>query len=101
MAARLEFASLPLTSNCISMNFPKREELSFRVVHALPKASSSGLDSSTLTSTERSSCNAPSAEWPPMKARYFMMSLAVSVLPAPDSPEMRMDCDATRSSVRM
>jgi len=36
-----------LLSNWISMNFPKRLELSLRTVLALPNASSSGLDSNT------------------------------------------------------
>ena len=37
----------PETSNRSSTNFPKREELSLRLVLALPNASSSGFDSST------------------------------------------------------
>ena len=37
----------PSALNWISVNLPKREELSLRTVLALPKASSSGLDSST------------------------------------------------------
>ena len=41
----------PAPSKSISTNFPKREELSFLTVLALPKASSSGLDSSTCTQT--------------------------------------------------
>ncbi len=39
---------LPLRSNWISMNFPKREELSLRSVLALPNASSNGVDCSTF-----------------------------------------------------
>ena len=39
----------PAGSNEISVNFPKREELSLREVLALPKASSKGLDSSTCS----------------------------------------------------
>lgn len=51
---------LPNLSKCISMNFPeinwdhlflpKREELSFLTVLALPKASKIGLESKTLSS---------------------------------------------------
>ena len=37
----------PAPSKLISVNFPKREELSLRTVLALPKASSKGLDSRT------------------------------------------------------
>ena len=37
----------PAPSKSISVNFPKREELSLRTVLALPKASSKGLDSRT------------------------------------------------------
>lgn len=37
----------PSALNWISVNLPKREELSLRTVLALPNASSRGLDSST------------------------------------------------------
>jgi hypothetical protein len=40
-------ATRPVASKSISTNLPKREELSLRLVLALPNASSSGLDSST------------------------------------------------------
>ena len=40
-------------SNWISMNFPNREELSFRTVFAFPNASNNGLDSKTFCSTGR------------------------------------------------
>jgi hypothetical protein len=39
----------PSLLNWISTNLPKREELSLRTVFALPKASSSGFDSSTCS----------------------------------------------------
>ena len=39
----------PETSKRSSTNLPKREELSLRLVLALPKASSSGFDSSTCS----------------------------------------------------
>ena len=35
------------------MNFPNREELSFRTVFAFPNASNNGLDSKTFCSTGR------------------------------------------------
>ena len=38
---------LPVALNCNSINLPKREELSFLIVRALPKASKIGLDSKT------------------------------------------------------
>ena len=41
---------LPLLSNCILMNFPNREELSFLRVTAFPKLSSRGLQLRTLFS---------------------------------------------------
>ena len=41
---------LPLFSNCILMNFPNREELSFLRVTAFPKLSSRGLQLRTLFS---------------------------------------------------
>ena len=85
-----------LESNWISMNFPKRDELSLRTVLALPNVSRIGLDWSTCCSTVRFSspplAPAPGeAACPPRKARKFMMSLLVSVLPAPLSPLISTD----------
>ena len=40
--------SAPAVLNSISMNFPKREELSFRTVRAFPKDSRMGLDCRTV-----------------------------------------------------
>ena len=37
--------------NWISMNLPKRDELSLRIVRALPNASSNGFDASTCSAT--------------------------------------------------
>ena len=42
---------LPLFSNCVLINFPNREELSFLGVTAFPKLSSRGLQLSTLLSS--------------------------------------------------
>ena len=39
--------TFPLTSNCMSVNLPNRDELSFLTVLAFPKASSKGFDSRT------------------------------------------------------
>lgn len=78
------------TTTCQStcMYFPKRLELSLRTVLAFPKASRIGFDSNTCCSM------VPSSVEPvllPRIARYFMMILHVSVLPAPDSPLTKMD----------
>ena len=40
--------SAPAVLNSISINFPKREELSFRTVRAFPKDSKMGLDCRTV-----------------------------------------------------
>ena len=94
------------------VNAPKREELLLRTVFALPKASSSGFSSNTRRSMLPPPSPAPSARplgllllvlvlvllvlvlvlallppWPaPSCARHAMISLLVSVLPAPLSP---------------
>jgi len=93
----------------ILMNLPKREELSFLRVRALPKDSRRGLEDNTLSSSvfcfstllfpvsvlsllllvlllilavESFLC---------ILARYCIIFLVASVFPAPDSPEMTMD----------
>ena len=68
------------------MYLPNLEELSFRVVLALPIASMMGEDASTLFSTWVSV-----AEVPPTVAKYRMAYFALTVLPAPDSPETIID----------
>ena len=45
----------PVDMNCISINFPNRDELSLRTVRALPKVSRMGLDCNTCDSNESSS----------------------------------------------
>lgn len=75
--------------NLAWMYLPKRLELSFRTVRALPNASKIGLDSNTCCSIVPSSVEPVRL---PRMARYFMMILHVSVFPAPDSPLTRMDC---------
>ena len=80
------------------MNFPKRDELSFRTVFAFPKASKIGLLSSrrwTVISrplmrsfavgTEDSVGRVHSAV-----TRWLITIFTVSVFPAPDSPETKM-----------
>ena len=66
------------------MNLPKRDELSFRTVLALPKASRMTLHSRICCSTQFE------AEEVTVH-RYCRMNLVVSVLPAPDSPEITHD----------
>ena len=73
---------VPDGPKCISIQRPKREELLFRCVLALPKASSSGVALSTCVSIALSD--------PAISARKDRQCLVASVLPAPDSPEIKM-----------
>ena len=68
------------------MYLPNLEELSLRVVLALPMASMIGDEASTRFST----CVSV-AEVPPTVAKYRIAYLALTVFPAPDSPETIMD----------
>src|SRR5579872_6952103 len=71
------------------MYFPNRDELSFRVVLALPKASKAGLVARICLSTSLASSKEtfvfplPSAEGGLTDAIYRMINLADSVFPAP------------------
>ncbi len=69
----------------ICMYLPKRLLLSLRVVFALPNASIIGLDAKTFFSICVSSVD------PPTFAKYRIVYLALTVLPAPDSPETMID----------
>ena len=71
-------------------NLPKRDELLFQTVRALPKFSMMGFVFSTRL------CKSPPAE-AETAARYWRRIFAVSVLPAPDSPEMTTLCGAQDS----
>ena len=77
------------------MNLPKRDELSLRTVLALPSVSSTGFVESRRSSTPASPFRPPPAHSLSILRHCFV----VSVLPAPDSPEMRMAC-AHRDSRR-
>jgi hypothetical protein len=78
---------------------PKRDEFLFRRVLALPNASSKGLLLSTCCETPPPSRAPPASSLRPVTASvlaaaqvmYCMTCLVASVLPAPDSPEMRTD----------
>jgi hypothetical protein len=77
--------------NLTFMNLPKRELLSLRTVRALPNASRIGEHELSLWPTRRPSFFSSSV--PRLQlicARYFITIFVASVLPAPDSPEMRM-----------
>ena len=76
----------PDTENCSVRNLPKRDELLFHTVRALPKFSMMGLVCRTRL------CRSPPAV-EETAARYCSRIFAVSVLPAPDSPEMITDCE--------
>ena len=73
----------------ISMYLPKRDELSFRVVLALPIASITGFEARILASICVSPSSVPGA--PQTVARYRIANLALTVLPAPDSPDTMID----------
>ena len=71
------------------MNLPNREELLFRTVCALPKASSIGLALSICSERFEKDFvpKRPAGESAvATAARYCMTFLVFSVLPAPDSP---------------
>src|SRR6266480_6693180 len=78
--------------NRISIYLPKREELSFRVVFALPKASMIGfvarICSSVWVIAAVPRCLLLDADTGDSRvAKYRITYLALTVLPAPDSPE--------------
>lgn len=75
----------PAGPNSILINLPKRDELLLRIVCALPKASMIGFAWIIFSSRLLAS---PEAE---MLAKYWMTRLVFSVLPAPDSPVIRID----------
>jgi len=75
------YSLLTRGSNETSMYLPKRLELSFRLVLALPNASSTGLDCRSLSFTV-STCPL----WPVASAMNCKTFLDASVFPEPDSP---------------
>jgi len=75
----------PTAWNTGRRTFPKRDELLLRDVLALPKLSKMGVEPSTCWLT------CPSRP-PPRTVRNERTIFAVSVLPAPLSPEMTIDC---------
>ena len=79
------------------MNLPKRDELLFRPVFALPTASRIGFDESTFAARSSPLEPLPARE---RHARYRIMYLLVSVLPAPDSPETTIDCERRSFRIR-
>ena len=88
-------AMLPPSSQWSSKNLPKRLLLSLRIVLALPKASRIGLESRMrrrmISDMSLVSLISPAAAaFAPFSRRYWMMIFVASVLPAPDSPVMRM-----------
>jgi len=79
----------PARVNSIRMNFPKRDELLFRTVCALPKASRMGL-ALNICCDRFENWRAPDFAMGDSEvataARYWMTFFVFSVLPAPDSP---------------
>lgn len=73
----------PDAENCSVRNLPKRDELLFQTVLAQPKLSMMGLVFKTRL------CRSEPEQL--TSARYSRRIFAVSVLPAPDSPEMMTD----------
>ena len=82
--------SFPLSENLSIRNLPYRDELLFIDVFALPNASRIGFDARILASSPTFS--APELPAVAANARYWSTFLAVSDLPAPDSPEITIDC---------
>ena len=78
----------PVRLNLISVHLPKRDELSLRVVLALPNDSMSGLDLRICCSSDSVFSPVASDARPDASARNWSTSFIVSVLPAPDSPEI-------------
>ena len=78
------------SSKTISRYLPKRDELSFRVVLALPKASMTGLVARIARSVSLMTCDPGRLEdilsGSSTVAKYRMIYLADIVLPAPLSP---------------
>ena len=83
---------LPSPVNCTSKCLPKRDELLLRIVFALPIASITGLVCMSCAATPAPA--PPPFPFPALSSpRYVRQIFIASVLPAPDSPEMRIDCD--------
>lgn len=79
----------PVASNPMRTNLPKRDELLLRIVWALPNASRIGLVA--MIWSARSGCSSPIVgNEEEEEARNWMTRFVFSVLPAPDSPVMRM-----------
>ena len=78
----------PASSKSTRMNLPKRDEFGFITVVALPNASKTGVESSTVCAIGELSVPSLLARQP----RYLRRYLFASVLPAPDSPVMRVHC---------
>lgn len=81
--------SCPLLLKCNSINFPNLLLLSFLSVLALPNDSRIGFDCRTLSITDPVRNDELPLELPTV-VRYRSTILVDSVLPAPDSPEMRI-----------
>ena len=85
--------------HCSTTSLPKRLELWFRTVFALPKASSTG----DVCSSRASSRGVPKAAGSPEPAAAaadsaiaetsLSAAFVVSVLPEPDSPDTRRTCE--------
>ncbi len=85
MVAPITF--LVLLSKYKAVYFPNLEELSFRKVLAFPKASSKGLQFKILSSI---GTNPILFRAPWILVRKAMHRFALSVFPAPDSPEIQI-----------
>ena len=91
--------SFPLSENLSIRNLPYRDELLFIDVFALPKASRIGLVARIFASSPPLPPPPPPSPLPDATyARYCSTFLAVSDLPAPDSPLITIDCDWPPSS---
>ncbi len=86
----------PFCENWMSKCLPKRDELLFRIVFALPSPSITGLVCISRLATSSVTfcpfcCDACEI--------YVRQIFIASVLPAPDSPEMRIDCEVQSRTI--
>lgn len=97
-------AICPDRLNSIRMNLPNLEELLFRTVCALPKASNIGL-ALNICCDKFEMCLAPDftvgLSDVATAARYWITFLVFSVFPAPDSPLSRISASTFRQATRV
>ena len=87
---------MPFGPNWMSKCLPKRDELLLRIVFALPKPSMIGfviISRGAISSATRWPFEVATCEM------YVKQIFIASVLPAPDSPEMRIDWELASRTI--